>query len=79
VIIGLAGTIAATQILQEVYERIFGLERRGWRDLWRFVVWVLVLLAVLAGEGRSAEADPDQPTAAVLASGTPVIAARSWR
>jgi membrane protein len=51
VLIGLAGTIAAVQILQEVYERIFGLDRRGWRDLWRFIVWVTVLLAALAGEG----------------------------
>lgn len=51
VIIGLLGTITAVQILQEVYERAFGLERRGWRDVWRFVVWVGVLLAVLAAEG----------------------------
>lgn len=46
-VIVVAGTTAAVQILQEVYERVFGLEHRGWRDLWRFVVSVAVPLAVL--------------------------------
>jgi len=49
----LAGTIAVVSCLQTVYERIFGQDHRGWRDLPRFVVWVLVLLAALVVEGAA--------------------------
>jgi membrane protein len=37
--------------LQIIYERAFGQEHRGWRDLWRFLVWVFVLLGALIVEG----------------------------
>jgi membrane protein len=48
-----AGTLAVVSSLQTVYERIFGQTHRGWRDLPRFLLWVLVLLAVLVAEGAA--------------------------
>jgi len=50
-IIGLAGTLAAVGCLQVIFERVFDLEHRGWRDVPRFVVWVGVLLGALVLEG----------------------------
>jgi membrane protein len=46
-----AGVIALVASLQVVYERLFGQEHRGWRDLPRYVVWVAVVLGVLAVDG----------------------------
>jgi membrane protein len=47
----LAGIVAAVASLQVVYERLFDQEHRGWRDLPRYVVWVVVVLGLLAVEG----------------------------
>jgi membrane protein len=46
-----AGIVSVVASLQVVYERLFAQERRGWRDLPRYVVWVAVVLGLLAAEG----------------------------
>lgn len=50
-LVALAGTVAVAGSLHVLYERLFGLEHRGWRDLPRFLVWVAVLFGVLIAEG----------------------------
>jgi membrane protein len=45
------GTIAVVGSLQVLYERAFDQQHRGWRDIPRFVVWLVVLLAALTVEG----------------------------
>lgn len=52
-LISFAGTIAVIQTMQVLYERVFELEPRGWRDLPRFVLWLVVVLAVLVAQGIS--------------------------
>jgi membrane protein len=49
-VFALAGTVAVIGSLQVLYERAFGQEHRGWRDLPRFIVWMLVMLALLVAE-----------------------------
>jgi membrane protein len=44
------GTIAVAGSLQVIYERAFGLEHRGWKDVPRFVTWTGVLFGVLVAE-----------------------------
>jgi membrane protein len=46
-----AGVVAVVSSLQLIYERIFGQEPRGWRNLPRGIVWLLALLALLVTEG----------------------------
>jgi membrane protein len=43
-----AGVLTVVASLQVIYERLFSQEHRGWRDLPRYVVWVVVLVAILA-------------------------------
>jgi membrane protein len=50
----LAGTIAVIQSLQLLYERVFEQERRGWRDLPRVLVWLVILLGFLVLEAAFA-------------------------
>jgi membrane protein len=50
-IIAFAGTMSVASSLQIIYERIFDHEHRGWRDVLRFALWVIVLLAALIVEG----------------------------
>jgi membrane protein len=45
------GTIALVGSLQVLYERTFDHQPRGWRDIPRFVVWLVVLLGALTVEG----------------------------
>lgn len=45
-----AGVIATVSSLQLVYERIFGHEPRGWRDLPRWILWTAIVIALLAVE-----------------------------
>jgi membrane protein len=47
VLFSLAGMLGAVGAMQVIYERIFGQERRGWRNLPRWLVWTLALLAIL--------------------------------
>jgi membrane protein len=46
-----AGVIAVVASLEVLYERAFGEEHRGWRDLPRYFAWVGVLLAVVVLDG----------------------------
>ena len=46
-----AGTLTVVHSIQVLYERAFDQEPRGWRDIPRFVVWVVVLLGALVVEG----------------------------
>jgi hypothetical protein len=48
-----AGIIAVVGSLQVVYERAFDQKHRGWRDLPRRLVCVIILLAVLTIDGAS--------------------------
>jgi membrane protein len=49
-ILAAAGTMAVASSLQVIYERVFGQQHRGWRDVLRFVTWVGVLFGVLVTE-----------------------------
>jgi membrane protein len=42
-----AGTLSVVRSIQDLYERAFDLERRGWRNLPRLLAWVAVLLGTL--------------------------------
>jgi membrane protein len=45
------GVVAAVSSLQLIYERIFGQQPRGWRNLPRGIAWTFVLLALLVLDG----------------------------
>ena len=45
-----AGVISVVQSMQVVYERLYGTEHHGWRDLPRYLAWFAVLLALLVAE-----------------------------
>jgi membrane protein len=47
----IGGVVAVVSSLQLIYERIFGQEPRGWRNLPRGVVWLVALLALLVFDG----------------------------
>jgi membrane protein len=49
----LAGVIATVSSLQLIYERIFGHEHRGWRDVVRWLAWTVVVIALLAVEATA--------------------------
>jgi membrane protein len=49
-LVSFAGTVAVVGSIQVLYERAFELEQRGWRDLHRRIVWVVVLIAVLVAQ-----------------------------
>ena len=45
------GVVAVASSLQLIYERIFGQEPRGWRNLPRGIVWIVAVLGLLAFDG----------------------------
>lgn len=49
-IVATAGTIAVASSLQVIYERAFGQQHRGWRDVLRFLTWACVLFGVLVAD-----------------------------
>ena len=49
-ILAAAGTMAVAGSLQVIYERVFGQQHCGWRDVLRFLTWVGVLFGVLVTE-----------------------------
>ena len=51
----LAGVVAVVSSLQLMYERIFGHEHRGWRNLPRWLVWTAMLLGILVLDGVAGE------------------------
>jgi len=64
-ILATAGTIAVASSLQVIYERVFGQQHRGWKDVPRFVTWAGVLFGVLVAD--SVISDP------VRAAGGPAV------
>jgi membrane protein len=46
-----SGVVAVVSSLQLVYERVFGQEARGWRNLPRGIAWIGVVLALLVFDG----------------------------
>jgi membrane protein len=51
ILLSLGGVVAVVSSLQLMYERIFGQEPRGWRNLPRSIAWIGVLLALLVFDG----------------------------
>jgi membrane protein len=51
-LITFAGVVSVVQSVQVVYERLYGRDHHGWRDLPRYIVWVFVLLALLVAEAN---------------------------
>jgi membrane protein len=45
------GVVATVSSLQLIYERVFGQDPRGWRNMPRGVAWIVVLIALLVLEG----------------------------
>ena len=45
-----AGTMAVAGSLRVIYERVFGLPHRGWKDVPRLATWAAVLFGVLVAE-----------------------------
>jgi len=50
-----AGTIAVADSVQAIYERAFGQQHRGWKDVPRFAAWSGVLFGVLVAESVISE------------------------
>src|SRR3954470_5264597 len=46
-----AGVVAVVSSLQLIYERIFGQQPRGWRNLPRGIVWIMALAVLLVIDG----------------------------
>jgi len=80
VILGLGGTMAAIGFLAEIYERVFGLEHRGWRDWWRFALWTAAaaLLLVAEGEGGKAIGDAATPVVRLIVTLVVLSAFFAW-
>ena len=53
VIICGAGVVSVIQSIQVVYERLFGQEHHGWRDLPRYLLWFAVVLAMGAADAAT--------------------------
>jgi membrane protein len=45
-----AGTLAVAGSLQQIYEKVFGQQHRGWRGSYRLLIWVVALCLVVALE-----------------------------
>jgi len=44
-----AGTLAVAGSLQQIYEKAFGQEHRGWRGVYRLLIWVVAFDCLIAG------------------------------
>jgi membrane protein len=55
----IGGVIAVVSSLQLIYERIFGQQPRGWRNMPRGILWLLALLALLVFDGVTNRAEHD--------------------
>ena len=53
------GVVAVVSSLQLIYERIFGQEPRGWRNLPRGILWIVAVLALLAFDGVTNRSERD--------------------
>ena len=54
-IVMVAGTLTVVGALQEIYEKAFDQPRRGLRDFPRYLVWIVVMCAVVAVPGTLAD------------------------
>ncbi len=57
------GVVAVVSSLQLIYERIFGQNPRGWRNLPRGILWIVALLALLTLDGVANRPERDAGTA----------------
>jgi len=62
-----AGTLAVASSLQQIYEKAFRLEHRGLRDLYRLLIWVVVLCAVVTFESLVGRPVRDTSAGPILA------------
>ena len=59
------GMLAVASSLQQIYEKVFGQDHhRGWRDLWRLLIWIAVL-----GGAVVAESLAERPVSAAAGDG----------
>ena len=56
-----AGTLAVAGSLQQIYEKAFGQEHRGWRGVYRLLIWVVALCLVVAFETVAGRPVRDAP------------------
>ncbi len=59
-----AGMLAVASSLQQIYEKAFGQDHRGFRDLGRLSAWIAVLCVAVVAEGVA-----ERPVSAVAAGG----------
>ena len=62
-----AGTLAVASSLQQIYEKTFRQDHRGMRDMYRLVIWTVVLCAAVTLESILGRPVRDAPGGAVLA------------
>ena len=60
-LLAFVGVIAVVVSLQVLYERIFLLEHRGWRDLPRYFAYVVILLASWSPRAASMDQSDARP------------------
>ncbi len=73
------GVVGVATSLQVVYERIFGQEARGWRNLPRGMAWIVVLIALLALDGAvNGTIKRDEGSAALDVTGLVVSTLFFW-
>ena len=53
------GVVAVVSSLQLIYERVFGQEPRGWRNLTRGILWIVAVLALLTFDGVTNRSERD--------------------
>jgi membrane protein len=46
----IAGMVAVASSLQQIYEKVFGQEHRGMRDLYRLLAWIVMLCVVVVAQ-----------------------------
>lgn len=66
-ILAAAGTIAVASSVQVIYERAFGQQHRGWKDVLRFATWAGALFGVLVAD--SVISDPVRAAAGPAVQG----------
>lgn len=67
-VVMLLGSIGMVSSLQTIYERAFDLPHRGMRDTHRFLMWIVMLCAVVAFASVVLRPAEDAPAGVVLAS-----------
>ena len=60
----IAGMLAVASSLQQIYEKVFGQDHRGARDLYRLLTWIVVLGVVVVAESLA-----ERPVSVVAGGG----------